>query len=277
MAADESSSGSPVRLKLIALGVGAVAGLGCALVFMLTQGHHAAATVRAVPSVQFAYVEHAPMVGNDETPESVVAFEKTRYDARIAPNSSGTLTSRPIGTPYFNSATDERHWRTLQRPVSALNGKPSRLIFAPGQWGFLPSAGPPLTYSDVMRLGSNPSRVTAVIRSHIGAPPAQLSAALLRAYGFLLADAPLRSSTRKAGVFALKHLPGVANCGAAQTAAGESATLYCTVYGYEQTGVMLSRDNQVLQVQERLVRRTPVFPRVKPGTVFEWDLFVGHS
>ena len=117
MAADESSSGSPVRLKLIALGVGAVAGLGCALVFMLTQGHHAAATVRAVPSVQFAYVEHAPMVGNDETPESVVAFEKTRYDARIAPNSSGTLTSRPIGTPYFNSATDERHWRTLQRPV----------------------------------------------------------------------------------------------------------------------------------------------------------------
>ena len=41
---------------------------------------------------------------------------------------------------------------------------------------------------------------------------------------------------------------------------------------------MLIRDNPVAPgCQERLVRRTPVFPRVKPGTVFEWDLFVGHS
>lgn len=224
-------------------------------------------------AARLRFVEHTVGMVDPGTPGGYIVFATTARVITVTPQSAATLTDRRIGGVSFASRADRRHWEAAGRPaIPVPSTTPSVTNFAAGTFGFLPKAGPPLTFHDVRELGVTPSVVRSAMGAHM--PRSPQPATVLQEYGLLLAwGAPLARRSRAALVLALLETPGVRACGIRRDPTRRELTV-CADSPDEEVSVTLDRvTGRVSAFAERLTRASPAFPGLRAPRVVDFDRF----
>jgi hypothetical protein len=221
--------------------------------------------------------EYAPIVIDAGSALDVVMFRRTASVVAVKASSAATISARPVGTPVFATRASQAHWLALKRRSrgqGTLRLRPSTMHIPVGQFDFLPTGGPVLTFADAASLSDQPLSIAATVRAHIAAPPdAITSAVLLREYSFLLGWAPLKPAARAGVVLAIAHTPGIHVC-SHRPASPRRAVDYCATDSASSISSVLNRTtDRVTLVVMRLPVASPLYPGLKPGTVIQRDSF----
>lgn len=233
-------------------------------------------------SVGIRDIEYAPFILNPGSTDPVVLFATRTLTITVTSASAARIVDRQTGPWRFASARDRLHWlaqgRRLApgnsiRPLIQLSSGVTNL--GPGKFGFLTSAGPPLTLADVRSLGASPDQIRANVGNHLAGGGSLSAPVLLKEYGFLLGWAPLPQLTRRALVIAMMRTPGAHVCGKGHDALGRTGSLVCAGGGVGQIEVLLDPVSQhVLEVLQRVTRASAAYPGLLRGRLVQSDTFV---
>lgn len=227
--------------------------------------------------VRVRVVEYAATIVNAGTPTAFVLFGTATRDVRVTPTSSATITERQARPARFASERDRLHWQELGRPRLPLAGsRPKITILGPGQFSFLPAAGPPFTYRDVLALGRTARAIRRSIEAHLGGYGPEIPASvLMRQYGFLSGWGPVPPGSRRALNDAMRMLPGVRSCGWGDDILHRRGKVMCEADADEEVDVVINpTDGYVTGVNVKLRRRLGAYPGLKPGRLIEADAFL---
>jgi hypothetical protein len=165
------------------------------------------------------------------------------------------------------------NWRAEHSPRVLMTPGESRSGLIP-RFSFLPQ-GVRLGYEEALRLPSEASELRRAIAAHLRPLGADLPPTLvLKAYGFLLATAPLSSSTRAVTYDDMASLAGVRACGRrANVEKRDRDALCAAAEGREIEVTIAAHTREVLAVEQRITAESPLFPGLRAGTVVESDTF----
>lgn len=243
--------------------------------------------LRAAPvlhdsAVHFEYVQFRMIVVNLGSPETYALRQTLADEVTVMPDSSAVIREQVLSSPRFISRADRRAWQaTGQRPYTSPSNHAGASFSAErpaGSWSFTPQ-GVSLTFAGVRHLPTTRPALDGELARLLGArgdtvPPAALS---LRQYGFLLAAAPLSGSVRVALLESIVDLPGIHVCGNLFPSRRPHFDAFC-INGDRRdpvgTGILVNpRTGVVGLVCERLYYPTPLYVRVRVGTLLDSDTF----
>lgn len=225
--------------------------------------------------LHFRALQYSGAFINAGSPQAFTLFETSERVVTVGPRSSAHFVSSVTSPPRFASAHDRRQWRAAGSPKLPFGPSTAQTAnLAAGTFGFLP-VGVPLTYYDARHLPASSAQVRQAVETHLRVaghhPPPSL---MLRAYGFLLAIAPLRARTRAAIFSAIQALP-VHATGTSRDLIGRAGELVSADDPYDRVELLLDpRSDAVLAVQLRVLKPQPAYPGISAGTLIESDTFI---
>jgi hypothetical protein len=226
-------------------------------------------------SVSILLVEHASGFMDAGAPHAfaLVVPSETRYVVRS--NSAAHVSARFTGRWYFANAMARRHWEAAGKPAfpKIVTGTRSARIPA-GGYSFLP-VGPTLTFREAEALPSSAVAVRHAVEKYLRRyKPKDRPAMVLRAFGYLLATAPLRAATRIAIYEAMAKLPGVHSEGAGHDQLGRPGVRLVVNSSDQSIEVLVNpKRAAVYAVSERVYKLAPVFPTLSVGDLVEQTTF----
>lgn len=226
--------------------------------------------------LRFRDVQRAAAVYNAGASHPFVLFHTTDYDVTVFPSSGASILESPYGPTSFARPRDRRNWLASRSRVLLADPAAATLNLRQGTFGFIPLAGPRLTYGRVRRLPQRPQAFPAALRSYLGFVGAASPSAsvLLLAYAYLLATAPLSAGTRSALYGAMAHLSGLEMCDPQRDLLGRLGVTVCAADGSFQTDVLLDPHlGTVLAVVQRVRRRLVAFGDLPAGSIIQSDAF----
>jgi hypothetical protein len=218
------------------------------------------------------------MITNAGSPDAFTADQSVAEELTVMPNSSASIREEVLKPPRLVSKVDRLHWQAAGgRPFASPtdHGGASRKQMLPaGTWSFTPQGH--TTFKQALALPATPRMLTGQLERLLGAtgkatPPASLS---LSQYGFLLAAAPLTSTTRKALLSAMGELPGIHLCGALFPHAHLHDEAFCVNGDPTSTGVLLDpRTGVASVVSQRLNKPDLLYPNMPAGALVDSATF----
>jgi hypothetical protein len=204
-----------------------------------------------------------------------VLFYTTTYAVRVWPSSRAIVRASPETRPRFARPVDEANWRATGGRVPIARPASSVMRLAPGQFSFVPQ-GAPFTYREARLLRASKIGVRRAVYAHLRSMygPSPPDAVLLRAYGFLLARAPLSPSVRAAVFADIASLPGIRVCGSATDLLGRHGVSLCAVDSEFRVDLLVAPSTgAILSVEERIRQRSALFAGLPAGSLVESDAF----
>jgi hypothetical protein len=209
-----------------------------------------------------------------------VYFTTVRRDVTVTRSSAARIKVTTVQPPRFASSADRVHWQAAGSPPLPVAGPEGHVIaLGPGEFTFMPQ-GASLTYADVRSFPGSPRAVRGDVMAHLRAyagshPPAEL---VLRQFGFLLAAAPLAKGARAATWRALASIGGLHMCRPGTDLLGREGQGICAETGQDSTKILVNSETAtVLEVEERILKPSRLYPGLTAGTLIESDAFTMGS
>jgi hypothetical protein len=219
--------------------------------------------------IEFQTIDYTATVFNPGTPGGFTAFITTRRTILVSPASAATIDASNGAPPRFATPADQALWQAAGRPSlgqAPANGQ--RLAVPAGQFSFMPQ-GSTLTYRQAAALPAEPDRLAAAILDHLRPyagthPPASLE---LKQLAYVIATAALSDATRSAAWQVVASLPGLRICRTSGPARPRAIEL-CADSADDETRVGVDLGTgAILTIADRLLRPSPLYPHVPPGTI----------
>lgn len=244
---------------------------------MLLASRHAGGTHARVSFLPFRDLEYSAGIYNAGTRFPFVLFYMSAQSVQADPAGAVIVRTSSVAPPVFARPQDRAAWQATAARIPIHRSRPGVLRIPRGTFSFTPQ-GLPLTYHEARMLPSVAAAARRVIEAHLrplfgSNPPAT---ALLTAYGFLLAHAPLSGAARTAIFTNIADLPGLQNCGSTTDSVGRHGVMVCEVGRALEVGLVTSPvTGAILAIEQRTARRLQMFADLPQGTLVESDTFVG--
>jgi hypothetical protein len=225
-------------------------------------------------AVGFHNLTYDAAIYNAGTMRPVVVFDTQMEQVRVGTTSSARSTITVARPSRFASIRARDNWR--------VEGSPP-VLMTPGMrragtihsFSFLPQ-GSGLHYREVRELPATPGAMQNAITAHLrplagnNVPPTLM----LKAYGFLLATAPLSAGARAAIYVDMASLEGIRSCGQGVDMLGREAVGLCVASDGREVEVLLSpKAGAALAVEQRITATSPLYPGLPVGTLVESNTF----
>lgn len=226
--------------------------------------------------IEIRSIDFTATVFNPGSPDGFTAFITTRRTTLVTSASAARIEASNGARPQFATPADHALWKAAGRP--ALGQAPAAgqtQIIPTGNYSFIPQ-GSTLTYRQATAMATEPHQLAASILDHLrpysGAhPPASLE---FKQLAYLIATAPLADAARAAAWRAVASLPGLRTCRTQSGQPGPRAITLCIDSADDETLVSVGLDTgAILTIADRLLRRSPVYPHVRAGTIIESSSF----